>query len=124
MQKAYFHHEQVLCDFSKHFCHCISHIYNYFYLHEQFPYEFSDQMTFRKIHYKRFKITIFFTAIEKNLVAAVEAICRLGADLSSASGLDPPMWIALKTNQDLASVLVRYGADTDCWAEGKKMTKM
>ena len=59
------------------------------------------------------------TAIEKNLVAAVEAICRLGADLSSASGLDPPMWIALKTNQDLASVLVRYGADTDCWAEGK-----
>ena len=53
------------------------------------------------------------------MVAAVEAICRLGADLSSASGLDPPMWIALKTNQDLASVLVRYGADTDCWAEGK-----
>ena len=63
-------------------------------------------------------IYFFFTAIEKNLVAAVEAICRLGADLSSASGLDPPLWIALKTNQDLASVLVRYGADTDCWAEG------
>ena len=66
-----------------------------------------------------FFCAILIAAIEKNLVAAVEAICRLGADLSSASGLDPPMWIALKTNQDLASVLVRYGADTDCWAEGK-----
>ena len=61
---------------------------------------------------------LYFSAIQKNLVAAVEALCRLGADLSSASGSDSPMWIALETNQDLASILVRYGADTDCWSEG------
>ena len=28
------------------------------------------------------------------------------------------MWLALDTNIDLASVLVRYGVDTDSWSEG------
>lgn len=57
-------------------------------------------------------------AITKNMLAAVEALCRLGADMSSSSGPDPPLWIALKTDPDLASILVRYGVDTDCWSEG------
>jgi ankyrin repeat protein len=57
-------------------------------------------------------------AIKKNLIAAVESLCRMGADLFCASGSDPPLWLALDQNQDLASILVRYGADTDSWSEG------
>ena len=57
-------------------------------------------------------------AIKSNLSSAVEALCRLGADMCKSSGPDPPLWTALKTDQDLASVLVRYGVDTDSWSEG------
>ena len=58
-------------------------------------------------------------AIQKNLMAAVEALCRLGADLSKTSSpTDPPLWLALQKDPDLASVLVRFGVDTDAWGEG------
>ncbi len=57
-------------------------------------------------------------AIKKSMMAAVESLCRLGADLAASSGSDPPLWIALNASQDLASILIRYGADTDAWAEG------
>ena len=57
-------------------------------------------------------------AIANNLVGAVDALCRMGADLSKASGEDPPLWLALEKDEDLASILVRFGVDTDAWGSG------
>lgn len=57
-------------------------------------------------------------ALKSQMASAVESLCRLGADLSASSGSDPPLWIALDTQQELASILVRHGADTDFWSEG------
>ena len=57
-------------------------------------------------------------AIKKNLAPVVESLCKLGADLSTSSDTNPPLWIALEIDPDLASVLVRYGVDTDAWSEG------
>ena len=56
-------------------------------------------------------------AIRKKMTSVVESLCKLGADTSSSSGQDPPLWMALEIDQDLASVLVRYGVDTDAWSE-------
>jgi ankyrin repeat protein len=57
-------------------------------------------------------------AIKKHLPGVVEMLCRKGADLTSSSGKDPPLWLALAESEDLASILVRHGVDTDGWGEG------
>ena len=66
-------------------------------------------------------------AIEGNLPSVVECLCRRGADLSAAASNnnkdpfappDPPLWRALQQGEDLASILVRHGVDTDGWGEG------
>jgi len=45
----------------------------------------------------------------------VEALCRRGVDTS----IGCPLWDALDSNQeDTASILVKHGADTDCWSPG------
>ncbi|XP_072754807.1 rabankyrin-5 [Anoplolepis gracilipes] len=45
----------------------------------------------------------------------VEALCRRGVDTS----IGCPLWDALDSDQeDTASILVKYGADTDCWGPG------
>lgn len=45
----------------------------------------------------------------------VEALCRRGVDTS----IGCPLWDALDSFQeDTASILVKYGADTDCWGHG------
>jgi len=46
-------------------------------------------------------------AIELNLPPVVEGLCRKGADLTSSQSSDPPLWMALQKNQELASTLVR-----------------
>lgn len=59
-------------------------------------------------------------AIQSHLTRVVESLCQRGVDMSvpDASG-NCPLWAALATGQDdIASVLVRNGADTDCWSEG------
>ena len=57
-------------------------------------------------------------SIRKSLTSVADCLCRKGADLSHTSGPDPPLWQALQSDQDLASVLVRHGVDTDGWGEG------
>ncbi|EFN77373.1 rabankyrin-5 [Harpegnathos saltator] len=45
----------------------------------------------------------------------VEALCRRGVDTS----IGCPLWDALDSDQeDTASILVKHGADTDCWGSG------
>ena len=45
------------------------------------------------------------------LAGVIEVLCRKGADLCSSSGgdIDPPLWKALQKNEDIASILVRWG---------------
>ncbi len=57
-------------------------------------------------------------AIKGDLLPVVEGLCRRGADLTGCSGPDPPLWMALERSEELASVLVRHGVDTDGWCEG------
>ncbi|XP_043244281.1 rabankyrin-5-like [Amphibalanus amphitrite] len=58
-------------------------------------------------------------SIERGLLSVIELLCESGADLSSSPGHDPPLWQALAGGHtDAASVLVRFGIDTDCWGEG------
>lgn len=38
--------------------------------------------------------------------------------MSKSSNENPPLWLALEQDQDLASILVRYGVDTDSWSQG------
>ena len=57
--------------------------------------------------------------IRRNLPSVLEALCRRGANMEEAPGDACPLWLALTCgNEDLASVLVRYGVDTDHWEEG------
>ncbi|KZS21164.1 Rabankyrin-5 [Daphnia magna] len=57
--------------------------------------------------------------IHKNLPSVLEALCRRGANMEEAPGDACPLWLALTCgNEDLASILVRYGVDTDHWEEG------
>ncbi|KAH0955502.1 hypothetical protein HN011_010412 [Eciton burchellii] len=45
----------------------------------------------------------------------VETLCRRGVDIS----IGCPLWDALDSDQeDTASILVKHGADTDCWGPG------
>jgi ankyrin repeat protein len=57
--------------------------------------------------------------IRKNLPSVLEALCRRGANMEEAPGDACPLWLALTSgNEDLASILVRYGVDTDHWEQG------
>jgi len=54
-------------------------------------------------------------AIHCRLESVVEALCAKGVALSSPNIL----WSALETEQEsIASILVKHGIDTDCWAIG------
>nr|XP_037289089.1 LOW QUALITY PROTEIN: rabankyrin-5-like [Rhipicephalus microplus] len=61
-------------------------------------------------------------AIKRHLPAVVKALCERGADMTitdEASSCKSALWLALEGGQeDVASVLVQYGCDTDCWSEG------
>ena len=58
-------------------------------------------------------------AIKKGLSEVVDCLCRKGADMSASSSSDPPLWLALVLkDEEISSVLVRYGVDTDGWGEG------
>jgi len=56
--------------------------------------------------------------VEEESEGVVEALCRAGADTSTSSSGEPLLWLALARSEDLASVLVRHGADTDAWSGG------
>ncbi|XP_045517988.1 rabankyrin-5 [Pieris brassicae] len=59
-------------------------------------------------------------AIHCRLGLVVEALCVRGVDMSKldANGV-PPLWAALDSGQEeVASILVRNGADADCWGPG------
>ncbi|XP_013141938.1 PREDICTED: serine/threonine-protein phosphatase 6 regulatory ankyrin repeat subunit A [Papilio polytes] len=59
-------------------------------------------------------------AIHCRLGLVVEALCVRGVDMSrlDAHGV-PPLWAALDSGQEeVASILVRNGADADCWGPG------
>ena len=67
------------------------------------------------------------TALELAVVAGaggvVEKLCGAGADPLASSTGEPVLWSALcqedqQQGQDLASTLVRHGADPDSWAAG------
>ncbi|XP_054012865.1 rabankyrin-5 isoform X2 [Hylaeus anthracinus] len=54
-------------------------------------------------------------SVHCRLGEVVEALCKRGADTSVGC----PLWDALDSDQeDIASILVKYGADTDCWSPG------
>ncbi|XP_067130283.1 rabankyrin-5 [Centruroides vittatus] len=59
-------------------------------------------------------------AVKRHLPAVVRALCLKGADLNvlDENG-NSPLWVALESGQeDIASILVQHGCDTDCWSEG------
>lgn len=76
------------------------------------------------INYNSIKILIIRTAngetplqlsVHCRLGEVVESLCKRGADTS----IGCPLWDALDSDQeDVASILVKYGADTDCWSSG------
>ncbi|KZC07909.1 Ankyrin repeat and FYVE domain-containing protein 1 [Dufourea novaeangliae] len=54
-------------------------------------------------------------SVHCRLGEVVEALCKRGVDTS----IECPLWDALDSDQeDIASILVKYGADTDCWSPG------
>lgn len=54
-------------------------------------------------------------SVHCRLGEVVESLCKRGADTS----IGCPLWDALDSDQeDVASILVKYGADTDCWNSG------
>ncbi|KAJ8978783.1 hypothetical protein NQ317_015507 [Molorchus minor] len=59
-------------------------------------------------------------AIHCRLADVVEALCTRGVDMSAPDRLgNCALWAALDSGQDdIASILVRHGADTDCWGPG------
>ncbi|XP_044260908.1 rabankyrin-5 [Tribolium madens] len=59
-------------------------------------------------------------AIHCRLGEVVDALCIRGVDMSAPDRLgNCPLWAALDSGQDdIASILVRHGADTDCWGPG------
>lgn len=61
--------------------------------------------------------------VKKSLSSVLEALCRRGANMEEAPGDSCPLWLALEANnEDLASILVRYGVDTDHWESGPDST--
>lgn len=59
-------------------------------------------------------------AIHCRLEAVVDSLCSRGVSLSAPNNKgDCPLWSALETEQEnIASVLVKHGVDTDCWSPG------
>lgn len=59
-------------------------------------------------------------AIHCRLGLVVEALCVRGVDMARRdTHAVPPLWAALASQQeDVASILVRNGADADCWGPG------
>ncbi|KAJ8913699.1 hypothetical protein NQ315_007416 [Exocentrus adspersus] len=59
-------------------------------------------------------------AIHCRLPEVVDALCTRGVDMSAPDRLgNCALWAALDSGQeDVASILVRHGADTDCWGPG------
>ncbi|KAJ8957961.1 hypothetical protein NQ318_001960 [Aromia moschata] len=59
-------------------------------------------------------------AIHCRLGDVVDALCMRGVDMSAPDRLgNCALWAALDSDQeDIASILVRHGADTDCWGPG------
>lgn len=59
-------------------------------------------------------------AIRNRLPQVVRAICQKDYDLknSKCSNGEPPIWLALTNrDEDIASILVEYNCDTNCWEE-------
>ncbi|KFM79602.1 Ankyrin repeat and FYVE domain-containing protein 1, partial [Stegodyphus mimosarum] len=59
-------------------------------------------------------------AVQRHLPAVVDALCRAGADVNvcDAEG-NSVLWLALESGQeDVASILVKYNCDTNCWGKG------
>lgn len=71
-----------------------------------------------------FRTTDFETplqlAIHCRLSDVVDALCIRGVDMSQPDRVGScALWAALDSGQeDIASILVRHGADTDCWGPG------
>nr|XP_023017767.1 rabankyrin-5 [Leptinotarsa decemlineata] len=59
-------------------------------------------------------------AIHCRLADVVDALCTRGVDMSATDKHENcALWAALDHGQeDIASILVRHGADTDCWGPG------
>ncbi|XP_060532687.1 rabankyrin-5 isoform X2 [Cylas formicarius] len=59
-------------------------------------------------------------AIHCRLPEVVDALCTKGVDMSAPDRLGScALWSALDSGQeDVANILVRHGADTDCWGPG------
>lgn len=59
-------------------------------------------------------------AIHCRLPTVVDALCSFGVAFSAPNNKgDSPLWTALQSEQEeIASVLVRHGVDTDCWSPG------
>ncbi|XP_050504422.1 rabankyrin-5 [Diabrotica virgifera virgifera] len=59
-------------------------------------------------------------AIHCRLGEVVDALCTRGVDMSAPDRLGScALWTALDSGQeDIASILVKHGADTDCWGDG------
>lgn len=59
-------------------------------------------------------------AIHCRLGEVVDALCVRGVDMSALDIRGScPLWAALDSGQeDVASILVRHGVDTDCWGPG------
>lgn len=57
-------------------------------------------------------------AIHCRLPTVIDELCTLGVSFSSPNSKgDSPLWTALESEQEeIASVLVRHGVDTDCWS--------
>lgn len=60
-------------------------------------------------------------AINSHMPKVVDYLCSKGVALhSSIDGIkDPPLWTSLELGyEDIAQILLRHGADTDCWDDG------
>lgn len=59
-------------------------------------------------------------AVNYQLESVLIDLCSKGADVNTLdSSGNSPLWNALqRKNEDIASILVQYDCDTDCWGEG------
>ncbi|XP_030757368.1 rabankyrin-5 [Sitophilus oryzae] len=64
-------------------------------------------------------------AIHCRLADVVDALCTKGVDMSAPDRLgNCALWAALNSGQEnIANILVRHGADTDCWNDGPEGCK-
>lgn len=59
-------------------------------------------------------------AVNHQLESVLIDLCSKGADVNTLDSTgNSPLWNALeRKNEDIASILVQYDCDTDCWSEG------